>query len=213
MTVSGPRPRRSSATVSGAVSQCKLREGPRRIPRVMVCYRNWLDGWGDVRRRRDRGAETSERNASDLPQFEPIARLSRVSRPARACRRRDAAERVPLRRQWSKTCRAQFCCCFSNNAIPPFVGGMCSRTIRGAHRACQAISPFSTDSGGNPSRMMTRSSGATIRLHLRHFNITTPITLSMTRVERDETRRYLARELVQRTPFSRLWKTEVVGYD
>jgi hypothetical protein len=97
-------------------------------------------------------------------------------------------------RQWSKARRAQCCCCFSSNVIPPFVGGMCSRTIRGAHRACQIISPFSTDSGGNPSKMMTRSSGATSRLHLRHFNTTTPITLSMTRVERDETRRYLARE-------------------
>src|SRR5262245_42520074 len=117
------------------------------------------------------------------------------------------------RRQWSKSCRAQCCCRFSSDVIPPFVGGMRSRTIRGAHRACQVISPFSTDSGGNPSKMMTRSSGSTIRLHLRHFTTTAPITLSMTRVERDETRRYLAREPGQRTPFSRHWETEVVGYE
>jgi hypothetical protein len=158
----------------------------------MGCYRKWVESrGGEVRRRRDRGAETSEHKASDLPRFESIARVKADSRVSASGRRITWAD---TRRQWSKVSRAQCCCCFFSNVIPPFVGGMCSRTIRGAHRACQAISPFSTDSGGNPSKMMTRSSGATIRLHLRHFNTTTPITLSATRVERDETRRYLARE-------------------
>ena len=81
------------------------------------------------------------------------------------------AEAWSIVRGRSQSCRSPPC-----NVNPPFVSGTYCRTIIGAHRACQVISHFSNLDGLPQVIMMIGSSGAMTRLHLRHFNTTTPIT-------------------------------------